>query len=128
MRFTIYLNPVSKKNSQQVLMNRSTGRPFIAPSKVFKAYEKECARFLPLFDKPITGPVNIKALFYRGDRRKCDLVNLEEALLDVLVKYKVIEDDNFSVVQSMDGSGVLYDKENPRTEVTIEAVEEVWNG
>jgi len=128
MRFEILLNPVSKKNSQQVLTNKATGKPFIAPSKVYKAYEKECGRFVPLLDEPINEPVNIKATFYRADRRKCDLVNLEEALLDVLVKYKVIADDNFHIVTGMDGSGVMYDPKNPRTEVVITQVMEVWNG
>lgn len=52
-------------------------------------------------------------------RRRVDLVNLEQALLDILVKYNVIEDDNSKIVFSMDGSYVDYDKENPRTEVFI---------
>jgi hypothetical protein len=38
------------------------------------------------------------------------------------VKYGVIEDDNSNVVVSVDGSRVLYDKENPRTEVEITEV------
>ena len=41
----------------------------------------------------------------------------------MLVKYGVIEDDNSRIIVSMDGSRVRYDKENPRTEVTIEMVE-----
>lgn len=63
--------------------------------------------------------VNIKAVFYMPTRRRVDLVNLQEALLDVLVKYRVIEDDNSKIVYSMNGSYVDYDKENPRTEVEI---------
>ena len=49
--------------------------------------------------------------------------NLEEALLDVLVRYCVIDDDNAEIVAAMDGSRVLYDKANPRTEVIIEYLE-----
>jgi len=52
-------------------------------------------------------------------RRKCDLSNMLEALDDVLVKYGLLEDDNYTIVESHDGSRVLYDKENPRTEVYI---------
>ena len=48
------------------------------------------------------------------------MTNLLEAIDDVLVKYGVIEDDNFNIVQSHDGSRVLYDKGNPRTEVYIQ--------
>lgn len=32
---------------------------------------------------------------------------------------KVIEDDCRDIVASTDGSSVLYDKQNPRTEITI---------
>ena len=52
-----------------------------------------------------------------------DLVNLEEALCDLLVAYGVIEDDNCRIVASMDGSRVSYDKDNPRTEVEITKIE-----
>lgn len=55
-------------------------------------------------------------------RRLVDLVNLEQALCDILVHYKIIEDDNSRIIASMDGSRVRYDKANPRTEVTIEEV------
>ena len=117
LTFTIPLIPVSKKNSQRIIYAK--GRPMIIPSAKFKEYEKECAWFMPKLDNPIDRPVNVKCLFYMPTRRRVDLVNLEEAICDILVKYGVLEDDNYNVVASMDGSRVLYDKENPRTEVTI---------
>ena len=78
---------------------------------------------MPKPDRTIDYPVNIKALYFMPTRRKVDLCNLHEALCDVLVKYGVIEDDNSRIVVSMDGSRVLYDKYNPRTEVEIVEVE-----
>ena len=77
------------------------------------------------FLKPIwiNYPVNVKALYYMATRRKVDLCNLHEALCDVLTAYHVVEDDNCRIIASMDGSRVLYDKDNPRTEVYIERVE-----
>ena len=63
--------------------------------------------------------MNIRALYFMPARRKVDITNLESALMDVLVKYGVIADDNCRIVVSTDGSRVMYDKENPRTEVTI---------
>ena len=39
IQFTIPLAPISKKNSQQILLNRKTGKPFIMPSKKYKEYE-----------------------------------------------------------------------------------------
>lgn len=124
IKFIIPLTPISKKNSQQIVANKRTGRPFIMPSKKYKEYERVAMGFLPKLRqiKPIDNPVNVKCLFYMPTKRKCDLVNMQEAILDIMVKGGVIADDNYSVVQSMDGSRVFYDKENPRTEVYIERV------
>lgn len=91
------------------------------PSKAYRHYEKDCGDYVP--ELGINYPVNIKAVFYMGHRRRVDLVNLEEALCDVLVKHGCIEDDNSQIVVSMDGSRVAYDKLAPRTEVTIERAE-----
>ena len=46
-------------------------------------------------------------------------MNREEAALDIMGKAGLLKDDNYSVVYSMDGSRVFYDKENPRTEIYI---------
>lgn len=120
IKFTIPLPPVSKKNSQQILINNATRKPFIAPSKQYKEYEASALWFIPKPRAPINMPVNVKCLFYMPTKRKCDLVNLQEAILDIMTKAGLLEDDNFTIVQSMDGSRVLYDKKNPRTEVYIE--------
>ena len=76
--------------------------------------------------EPIDYPVNVKAIFYMPTKRRVDLVNLEQALLDVLVKYGVLADDNSQIVVSMDGSYVDYDKEKSRTEVYIYEKEDEW--
>lgn len=122
IKFTIGLEPRSKKNSQQLYKDRNTGRTFIAPSRAYKQYEKDSRWFMPKVGKPINTPVNVCARFYMGTRRRVDMVNLQEALLDVLVAHGVLEDDNCKIVVGMDGSRVLYDKSNPRTEVFIEDV------
>lgn len=119
IEFTVKLPPISKKNSQQILINRATGRPFISPSKKYKEYEKQAGWYIPRREKPIDFPVNVKCVFYMPTKRKCDLTNLLEAIDDVMVKYELLADDNFSVIESHDGSRILYDKDNPRTEVTI---------
>lgn len=122
LEFTIPLPPITKKNHSRIIT--AHGRPMIIPSKQYTDYEKECALFIPRLDEPIKDPVNIKATFYKPTRRACDLTNHLQALDDILVKYKVIADDNRNVVYSVDGSRVLYDKNNPRTEVIITAVPE----
>lgn len=122
MNFIIKLPPVSKKNSQQIFRNSATGKPFITPSAKYKEYEKNALLFIKAPAEPIDYPVNVKCLFYMPTRRRCDLVNLQEAALDVLVLAGVLADDNCNVVASMDGSTVFYDRENPRTEIEIKEV------
>lgn len=74
---------------------------------------------MPKMKEPVNEPVNIEMVFYMPTHRRVDLVNLQEACLDVLTKYGVIADDNSNIVQTMDGSRVAYDKERPRTEIVI---------
>ena len=119
LKFSILEAPVTKKNSQQILVNHKTGRPFIMPSQRYKTYEKNAEQYMPQLDKPIDYSINLKAVFYMPTRRRVDLTNLQEALCDLLVHYNIIEDDNCKIVTTMDGSYVGYDKENPRTEVEI---------
>ena len=115
----IELNPRTKKNSQNIVFNKGKGKPFIIQNERYKLYEKECSSFLPHQGILIDYPVNLQAVYYRQDKRRVDLANLHEALLDILVKYNIIEDDNSNIIASMDGSKVQYDKENPRTEIII---------
>lgn len=124
IHYTIPLAPVTKKNSQRVLI-RQNGKPFVAPSEQYKRYESQAGWFLrPAPPKPIDFRVHIKALFYMPDNRVVDRTNLEQALYDILVKYRIIKDDNSRIVASGDGTRVLVDREQPRTEIYIEEYEE----
>lgn len=117
MKITIPIEPVTKKNHSQVVMIK--GRPIVLPSKPYQEYEKKCKPYIPKIEKPIDFPINLECHFYKGTHRKCDITNLLQAVCDILVKYKFIEDDNYSIIASMDGTKVFYDKENPRTEIYI---------
>jgi len=120
MEFTIYGNPITKKNSSQIIQCK--GRAMLIPSKQYKQYEKDCKIYMPDCET-ISSRVNLQCMYYMPTRRKVDLCNLLAATCDILVKYGVIEDDNFTIVVGHDGSRVLYDKENPRVEVIITEVE-----
>lgn len=124
LHYTIPLPPITKKNSQQILKTKD-GRAFIAPSKAFTEYQSKAGWYLkPRPVKPIDTAVTVKCVFYMPTKRAVDLSNLEEAAHDMLVKYGILADDNYRVIASHDGSRVLYDKENPRTEITITKFEE----
>ena len=120
MEFIIPIEPRTKKNSQQICINKYTGKPFISPSKKYKEFERAALWYIERIG--IDYPVNIKALFYMKTQRRVDLTNLLEALDDVLVKGGMLVDDNSQIIVSHDGSRVLYDKNNPRIEVYIEAI------
>lgn len=124
-KYTIPLPPVTKKNSQRILVNRKTGMPFIAPSSAYKRYEAQAVYFLtPKPKTPLAGRYHVAAVFYMPTRRRVDLTNLLEAAHDTLVAAKILADDNNTIIASVDGSRVLYDKENPRTEIVIQELNE----
>ena len=124
LSFTIPLTPISKKNSQQILINKATGRPFIMPSKRYKEYEQDAMHFIPKGCEAIDYPVNIRCKFYMPTKRRVDLTNLLEAIDDIMVKAGILQDDHSGIVVGHDGSRVLYDKNRPRTEVEIEIIKE----
>lgn len=121
IKFTIPLNPVSKKNSNEIVKYGNKRR--IIASEAYRNYEKQAVLLIPWEAKQnIDYPVNIKALYFRKTRHRVDKTNLESALMDTLVTAGVLKDDsalNPEIVVTTDGSQVFYDKENPRTEVTI---------
>lgn len=126
IRFTIPLAPISKKNSQQILINQATGKPFVMPSKAFRQYENAALWYIPR-KVHINCAVNVQCLFFMPTRRKVDLTNLLEAIDDIMVKAGLLEDDNFTIIQSHDGSRVFYDKAKPRTEICITKADDANN-
>lgn len=118
LTYMIPLPPVTKKNSQRIVLVR--GRPMIVPSSVYKSYEAKAALFLrPRPSVPVDSPVNVKCVYYMSNARRCDLTNLLEATMDVLVKHGILADDNYKIAASHDGSRVEIDREMPRTEIEI---------
>lgn len=117
MKITIPINPVTKKNHGNIVMIK--GRPIMLPSKPYLEYEKKCKQYIPTLEKPIDYPINLKCTYYMETRRRTDLNNLLQATCDILVKYGILQDDNYNIVASFDGTRAYYDKENPRVEIEI---------
>jgi len=123
--YRIPLRPVTKKNSQRII--RVNGRLMITPSPQYRRYEKEASAWLIPTEPPIDYPVNVKCTYYfhpnkdgRVPKNLPDLVNLIEATCDVLVKNKILADDNCRIIRTHDGSEVIYSPlEDERTEVEI---------
>lgn len=123
-RCTLFGQPITKKNSQRIITNSRTKRPMILPSEQYKKYEANAAKYIRPPEEPISCPVNVRCVYFMQNNRACDLTNLLEATHDILVKNKVLADDNNRVICSVDGSRVCYDKLTPRTEIFIEVVKE----
>lgn len=111
----------SKKNSQRIVINSRTRKPMIIQSDLYKTFEIQCGYYLMKYrNLNINYPINLKCLFYVPDRRKRDIVNLLNAIQDILVKYKVIADDNYNVIASLDGSRIIYRKDIEETVIQID--------
>lgn len=120
--FVIPIAPVTKKNHGQIIIDSNTGKRKLIPSSAYLKYQKEAGYFIRA--SKISSPVNVKALYYMKDRKTVDLTNLHEALHDIMVDRGFISDDNSRIIVSTDGSRVLYDPKNPRTEVYVDFYEE----
>ena len=131
----LYGDPRTKKNSREhmTMENKKTGNTYTMPlpSKQFKAYEDDCLRQITGdFRRRIKRPINLQVVYYMQTRRVVDLVNLLEGTCDILKDAGVVTDDNRNIIASTDGSRVLWDKKNPRTEITITDAEtgyEQWD-
>ena len=122
LKMVIYGNPITKKNHGRIVQKRfPNGKsiPIMLPSEAYKKYETNAKQYMPTIDTPINYPVNLKCSYYMQTKRACDITNLLQATCDILVKYKIIEDDNYNIISSIDGTNVNYDKENPRVEIEI---------
>jgi Holliday junction resolvase RusA-like endonuclease len=111
--------PVTKKNSQRLIYNKNRIIPI--PSAAYKTYEAMALRqlYAQYNGAPIDYPVNLSCVYYLARRYRGDLVGWLQATQDILVKAKVIADDNYKIVARLNDSRVDYDKANPRVEITI---------
>lgn len=91
----------------------------VIQSKKYLEFERECKKYIPVMEDPINFPINLSCKFYVNDARKRDIVNFVEAVQDILVKYGVLEDDNYNIVASVDNCTMEIDRENPRVEILI---------
>lgn len=131
IRYTIKGEPRTKKNSLRIVGSGRRcpccGKPekqWIHQGEAYRQYAALAEwQLRPVPDKPIDYAVNCRYMFYMATRRKVDGLNLAAAMDDILVERGVLADDNASIVAGHDGTRVLYDKKNPRTEIYITRME-----
>jgi Holliday junction resolvase RusA-like endonuclease len=122
MEFTVYGHPYVKKSNQRVGYNPRMKRIIKYDTPSYKQWHNDALKQLAIVKKPevpIDYPVNLQCRFFMSTKGRVDLSALYEGIQDVLVEVGVLADDNYRIVASHDGSGVDYDKQNPRIEVKI---------
>jgi len=117
MKLIIYGAPITKKNSQMIIM--AGKRPCIIQSKAYRAYEKLAKQQIALLGagEPIPGPVSVKCLYYLASTRTPDLCNLMAATHDVLERCGIILNDE--QIKSVDGTRIMGKDPKPRVEIEI---------
>lgn len=122
IHLTIFGNPRPKKNNMRPARRRNGSLMLIQSQNYIDFASSAKPQLLQQYkDNAIDYAVNVKLIYYRADNRRTDLVNLQNATLDILVDANVLADDNYKIVCSTDGSRVYVDKDNPRTEIYITA-------
>ena len=127
IKYIIPLDPRTKKNHQMIAGKgekcpkcKKPKTQFIRQGKAHDEYAERAVWYLlPRPPRPIDCEINIKCLFYMQTKREVDGLNLLAMIDDLLVETGIIKDDNSKIVIGHDGSRVYYDKDNPRTEITI---------
>lgn len=116
VKITITGSVPSKKNSKTFFVRN--GRPMILPGKVYRQWHGQASAQLYGI-KPIAKVTGIDIVIFAGDRRRGDLTNKSESVMDLLVDNGIIEDDNWYIVADVHLKFGGVDKENPRAEIYI---------
>jgi len=110
---TIMGSTPSKKNSR---INTRSGRSF--PSSKYTAWHKLASS--QLIGKRSINTNHLTISFIAGDRRKFDLTNKAESIMDLLVDCGLLDDDNYSVIPTLTLRFAGYEKNNPHCIISWE--------
>lgn len=117
MKIVINGDCPSKKNSRALVVRG--GRPFSFPGKHYAQWLRDVNK--QLLGKRLEYPVvnSISMTFYPATKRKSDLTNKAESVMDALVFNEILSDDNWFVVPTISLNFGGVDPKNPRVEIQI---------
>lgn len=111
----------SKKNQKQIIPNlKNPKRPYlILPSAAHKKWHSEAKKQI-LIQQPSVckNIISVNILFTFGDKRKTDLSNKAESIMDLLVDIKIIDDDSWQIIPRLNLTG-QYEKDKFMAEILI---------
>lgn len=118
IKITISGRIPSKKNSKRVFAREN--RVIVIPSENHEVWYEEQSYLIKRFrpKKPIE-KCEVEITFYAPDKRKADLSNKAESIMDLLVDNLFIVDDNWFVCGDLPLHFGGVDKINPRAEIII---------
>lgn len=109
--FTVPGEPLSKERPRWGARHTYTPkRTAAAEVRVVDAFE-----FAYPLGEPLSGELRVRLDFYKGNRRRTDIDNLQKLVLDALNGVAYVDDWQVAELTSTRA----YDKAHPRTEVTI---------
>ena len=120
LELTIHGRIPSKKNSRLSFVRG--GKMFNIPSKNYKIWHQTASDQLSgvLLPEPIHTVENVTLSFYAPDKRKADLTNKAESIMDLLVDNGFLEDDNWFIVKSVTLKYIDIDRKEPRCLIQIQ--------
>lgn len=107
----------SKKNSKRPFIRN--GRMMIFNSKDYVEWHKNALKTIKTHLKCLETVEVVHLTFYSENKRKFDLSNKTESIMDLLVDAGILLDDNYSVVPKLILEYGGISKENPRCEIQI---------
>lgn len=123
LKFTIYGQVLSQKNSKQIVYNKSTGKPLIVSNKRVQEWKKDVAKQLygiGLFKGEY--PTYVSITIWNKDKRARDLDNQFTSIMDSIVDAGILSDDDCWRVGEFRVKFAGVDKENPRAEIEIKSI------
>lgn len=118
MTLTIFGRVPSKKNSKRIVQTSS--RPRLISSDAYLAWhEEQMLRIKRHKPKQPIPAAHVAITFFAGTRRKFDLSNAAESVMDLLVDAGILADDSYDVVPRLLLTYGGLDPSNPRVEVEL---------
>ena len=122
IRFTVPGNPIPKARPRvRIQAGRKAHAYTPRRTRHWEATVRDAARAAMRGRPPLEGPVGVELWLWRGDKRKADADNMEKACADACNGVIWQDDDQ---VLDMHRYKRL-DRDNPRVEVTVWALEDV---
>jgi len=107
----------SKKNSIGLMFRG--GKMFKFPNSRYQSWHKDAIKTIKTPTKRLDKVELVHLTIYGDTRRKFDLSNKAESIMDLLVDAGILLDDNYEVVPKLILEYGGISKENPRCEIEI---------